>query len=209
MNISGYAEAKTRAWDLRFLELATLVSSWSKDPSTQTGAVIVRPDRTVASIGFNGFPKQMDDAPHLYEDRQTKYQRIIHCEMNALLHVHESVKGYTLYTVPFASCDRCAVHMIQAGIERFVYPPSPADKDDRWKESLQRSESYMDEAGCTRSMIAPLAVVDEPDWSLIAAASKDIQKCNEPHPLFSGVHCMKALSHRGMHATNSLAWGTA
>jgi hypothetical protein len=28
-------------WDLRFLELAELVASWSKDPSTKVGAVIV------------------------------------------------------------------------------------------------------------------------------------------------------------------------
>jgi deoxycytidylate deaminase len=30
-------------WDIRYLELAKHGSSWSKDPSTQTGAVIVRP----------------------------------------------------------------------------------------------------------------------------------------------------------------------
>lgn len=35
-------------WDQRFLELAKVVSTWSKDPSTKTGAVIVRPDKTEA-----------------------------------------------------------------------------------------------------------------------------------------------------------------
>ena len=30
-----------KKWDKRFLELAKLVGSWSKDPSTQVGAVIV------------------------------------------------------------------------------------------------------------------------------------------------------------------------
>jgi len=28
-------------WDSRFMDLARLVASWSKDPSTQVGAVIV------------------------------------------------------------------------------------------------------------------------------------------------------------------------
>ena len=36
-------------WDLRFIELAKLVSTWSKDPSTKVGSVIVRPNKTVAS----------------------------------------------------------------------------------------------------------------------------------------------------------------
>lgn len=44
-------------WDERFIELARLVATWSKDPSTKVGAVIVRPYRTVASVGFNGFAR--------------------------------------------------------------------------------------------------------------------------------------------------------
>ena len=31
-------------WHGRFLDLAALISTWSKDPSTKVGAVIVRPD---------------------------------------------------------------------------------------------------------------------------------------------------------------------
>ena len=48
-------------WDRRFLALAEHVADWSKDPSTKTGAVIVRPDRTIASMGYNGFPRGMAD----------------------------------------------------------------------------------------------------------------------------------------------------
>lgn len=62
-------------WDRRFLELATLVASWSKDPSTKTGAVIIGPDRSVISTGFNGFPREMPDDPKLYEDREKKIQQ--------------------------------------------------------------------------------------------------------------------------------------
>lgn len=134
-------------WDRRFLEMARLVASWSKDPSTKTGAVIVRPDRTVASVGFNGFPKWMEDHPHLYEDRAEKYSRIVHCEMNSLLHCKDDVKGYTLYTVPFMSCDRCAVHMIQAGIIRFVFPTPTDDQLSRWGESFKKTRQYAQECG--------------------------------------------------------------
>lgn len=111
-------------WDRRFLELARHISTWSKDPSTQVGAVIVRPDRTVASVGFNGFPRGMCDDPKIYEDRNTKLKRVVHAEMNAILNAAEPVKGYTIYVYPpfplVCSCSRCTVHIIQAGISRIV-----------------------------------------------------------------------------------------
>lgn len=134
-------------WHIRYLELARLVASWSKDPSTQTGAVIVRPDNSVASIGYNGFPRGIEDTPERYNDRETKYSYIIHCEMNAVLSAHDHVRGNTLYTWPFFSCDRCAVHMIQAGITRVVAPSCPPDKADRWASILEDSKNRFREAG--------------------------------------------------------------
>jgi len=135
-------------WDIRFLELASLVSSWSKDPSTQTGAVIVRSDKTVASMGFNGFPRQIEDTPELLNNREEKYKRVIHCELNAIINAREQLNGYTLYNWPGQSCSRCAVHVIQAGIIRVV---SYWDKDSsfiqRWFEDMKLAESLYVEAG--------------------------------------------------------------
>lgn len=108
-------------WDVRFLELAKHISTWSKDPSTKCGAVIVRSDRTVSSIGFNGFPRGCCDDPALYEDRALKYERVVHAEMNATLSANEPVRGCTLYVWPGPICNRCAAHIIQAGISRVVY----------------------------------------------------------------------------------------
>lgn len=133
-------------WDLRFLRLAREVSTWSKDPSTQTGAVIVDGDRHIVSVGYNGFPARMSDHPRLYEDRETKYSRIVHCEMNAVINSPTSVKGCTLYTWPFLSCDRCAVHMVQAGIDRVVAPILPLHLYDRWLESVNKTKTYFREA---------------------------------------------------------------
>lgn len=139
--------AEASKWDLRFLELAKLVSSWSRDPSTQTGAVIVRPDKSVASVGFNGFPQKMNDDPTLYANRDEKYSRIVHCEMNALLFVPENTNGYTLYTYPFISCDRCFVHMAQAGITRFVAPCATPEQLTRWGTAFDRVRGYAMEMG--------------------------------------------------------------
>ena len=132
-------------WDFRFLQMAKLISSWSKDPSTQTGAVIVRPNRTVAGVGFNGFPQAMPDTEDNYANRDEKYSRIVHCEINALLFSSGGVVGSTLYTWPFLSCDRCCVQMAQAGIVRFVAPSPTQDQDDRWGAAFERVRKYCKE----------------------------------------------------------------
>src|SRR5215831_5691331 len=134
-------------WDIRFLNMARLVSTWSRDPSTQTVAVIVRPDKTVCSVGFNGFPKGMPDVPELYANREEKYSRIVHCEMNALLHARESVSGYTLYNWAAPCCDRCVVHMLQVGIRTFVNPVPTEDMLSRWGESMKKTAKYIRECG--------------------------------------------------------------
>lgn len=134
-------------WDRRFLTLADLVASWSKDPSTKTGAVIVRPDRTIASVGYNGFPRGMRDDLALLKDREVKYSRTVHCEMNAILSARERLDGYSLYVMPFMTCDRCAVHVIQAGIRRVITVTATNDQLSRWGSSFERTRSYYEEAG--------------------------------------------------------------
>jgi len=138
----------TKKWDQRFLEMASLVSTWSKDPSTQAGAVIVRPDLTIASVGFNGFARTMKDDPELYADREKKYSRIIHCEVNALIHAAGPVPFHTLFTYPFMPCDRCVVQMIQAGVARFVFSEASEDHKDRWADAFAKTIAYIEEAGC-------------------------------------------------------------
>ena len=134
-------------WHLRFLELAALVASWSKDPSTKTGAAIISPTRHVLAVGFNGFPQSMPDMDAWYQDRAEKYSRIVHCEMNALIHANQQVNGATLYTYPFLSCDRCVVHMLQAGIKTFVAPKPSEEALTRWADAFERTRRYIKECG--------------------------------------------------------------
>ena len=137
-------------WHGRFLDLAALISTWSKDPSTKVGAVIVRPDKTVSSDGFNGFPKGCDDAEEYYADRDLKLARVVHAELNALLHTREDLTGYTLYTYPPGfgpSCDRCTAHIIQAGIKTVVHYKDTSAFASRWKEPAERGLKMYEEAG--------------------------------------------------------------
>lgn len=135
----------TTKWDLRFLNLARLISTWSRDPSTKTGAVIVRPNKSVAGVGFNGFPQGMPDNEEWYANRNEKYSRVVHCEVNALLFANGPIEGACLYTYPFLSCDRCFVQMAQAGIKRFVAPKPTLDAISRWGEALDRVREYVAE----------------------------------------------------------------
>jgi len=136
-------------WDRRFLAMAEHVAQWSKDPSTKTGAVIIRPDRTVASVGYNGFPRGVADDYRKLNNREVKYEITVHCEMNAILSAREPLEGYTLYCHPFNSCTRCAVHVIQAKIKRVVSLTPSEDLLSRWADSLQQTERLFAEAGVT------------------------------------------------------------
>jgi dCMP deaminase len=134
-------------WDLRFLHLANEVATWSKDPSTQVGAVIAK-DKHVVSLGFNGFPKGMRDDAYLYEDRERKYERVIHAEVNAILNARfQPVAGSFLY-VNRPVCCGCALHVVQAGITRVVCEYEATEEFlNRWRHSMQKSKAFFEEAG--------------------------------------------------------------
>ncbi len=130
------------------MQHAITAASASRDPSTKCGAVIVRPDKTHASLGFNGFPRGMNDDPALYANREVKLQRTIHAEMNAILNAQGPVHGFTLYVWPYIPCSACAIHVIQAGIKRVVAPPL-ASHPERWRESMSQSLAFFEEARVT------------------------------------------------------------
>ncbi len=131
-------------WDKRFFELAFTVAEWSKDPSTKCGAVIVRPDNTIASVGFNGFARGVEDTEERYNTRETKLQLVLHAEENAILSAHEKLTGYTIYC-NFMTCSSCAARIIQSGISRVVVPHMEVIPD-RWKESFFLAEEQYREA---------------------------------------------------------------
>mgnify|MGYP003143513061 FL=1 len=130
-------------WDSRFLRIAKEVSTWSKDPSTKVGAVIVDNNNRVVSMGYNGFPQGVDDDERL-KDREAKYKRIVHAEMNALLFSSKPVVDCRIYTYPFMPCPRCAGPIIQSGINMVI---SPRNTNERWSADFEISREIFAEAG--------------------------------------------------------------
>jgi dCMP deaminase len=139
-------------WDIRFIQLAKHVASWSKDPSTQCGAVIVRPDKTIASVGFNGLPRGVEDSPERLLDRDKKLHYIVHAEANAILTAHEQLKDYAIYVWPFQPCCHCAAAIIQSGISE-VYCPIAPHAYARWSESFEIAANMFREANVFLNML--------------------------------------------------------
>lgn len=133
-------------WDHRMLQMAALTATWSKDPSTQVGAVIADGAHRIVSQGYNGLPRGVIDDPTVLANRDEKLRRTIHAEMNAVLFAGRSVAGCTIY-ITHPPCARCAAVLIQAGITRVVTADRPLRPD--WAPELASSERMLREAGVT------------------------------------------------------------
>jgi dCMP deaminase len=137
----------TEKWIKRYLDLATAVALWSKDPSTQVGAVIVGDNGQIVSQGYNGFPRGVLDSDERYNDRPLKYKLVVHAEMNAILNAlynGASVKGCTLFVHNLPVCNECAKAIIQSGINK-VYMDT--EINERWQESWNLTKQMFEEAG--------------------------------------------------------------
>lgn len=126
-------------WHKRYLEVASLISTWSKDPSTKVGAVIVR-DNYIVATGYNGFPQGIEDSPERLNNRQTKNRFVMHAEMNAILQAGEKCKGATLYCTHIP-CARCMNPIIQSGIQKIVFLETGYHSlDEDWKMIVEVAE---------------------------------------------------------------------
>ena len=139
---------RQRKWDLRYLELAKTIAGWSKDPSSQIGAIAVGSKGQVLAQGYNGFPRGMMDSQHLYTNKTEKYARIVHAEMNMIFNASFNgvcLNGSSVYVSGLPTCSDCAKGLIQVGVKELIMPREKIE--DRWYDSWQRSKEYYKEAG--------------------------------------------------------------
>lgn len=131
-------------WPYRYLNLASHVAAWSKDPSTKVGSVIFRPDGSIISLGYNGFARGADDSVERMLDRETKLRLTIHAEENAILAAGRNgtpLEGAEV-AVTHHPCASCASKLVQSGI-RTVYYWSDQEFESRWVKDLALSEEVM------------------------------------------------------------------
>lgn len=131
-----------RKWDHRFIGIALEVASWSKDPSTKVGAVLVSPCKKKVSWGYNGFPAGIADTKERLSNKELKNKLTVHAELNCILNATETI-GWTMY-VTKPPCIKCAAAIIQAGIEVVVCPS--LDPNSSWFLDQKEAQNILTES---------------------------------------------------------------
>ena len=138
----------TKKWADRYLSICNEVASWSRDPSTQVGAVVVGDKGQILSQGYNGFPRNIRDNANRYNDKKRKYELIVHAEMNAIYNATlngQSLQGSTMYIFGLGVCHECAKAIIQVGITQVV--AQCKEIKPGWEDSCNLTKKLFEEAG--------------------------------------------------------------
>jgi dCMP deaminase len=92
----------------------------------------------------------------MYQNKVTKYQRVVHAEMNCIYNATyngTSLDGATLYIHGLPVCSECAKGIIQVGIKRVVTKEIDDSMPERWVESTQLTKQMFEESGVTYDFI--------------------------------------------------------
>ncbi len=139
-------------WNKRFMDVADLVATWSKDTSSKIGAVVVGEDKEIRATGYNGIVRGVDDDTPERMERPIKYDFFEHAERNAVYNAcltGTSLKGCTIY-VTTMPCPDCARAIIQSGIKCVITRKVIIDENTpkgTWRDKLIFSEQMFNEAG--------------------------------------------------------------
>jgi dCMP deaminase len=148
-------------WDKRWMDAAVFFAQWSKDRSRKTGAVIVDDRNNLVAIGWNGFPRGMDDDAKHRHERPAKYLWTEHAERNAIYNAAakgDAVCGCSMF-IPWYPCADCARAIIQSGISTLVCA-EPDWEDEKWKGDFAVVREMLTEADIECRLIdgyAPIA----------------------------------------------------
>ncbi len=138
----------SQKWNDRFLAIAQFIGTWSKDPHTQVGAILVDTKKRIIGMGYNGFPRKVEDSLERYNNKELKRHMVVHAEVNAILNATGSVLGSTLYSTLFP-CPTCAGMLIQSGVSQIVSSAHTAD--GKYCERHEISKQMFHEAGISYS----------------------------------------------------------
>lgn len=105
-------------WTNYFLGLAKVISQRSHDLQTQHGCVITDRNHRILGVGYNGFPRGLNDTD-LPKTRPEKYPWMIHAERNALSNCTIRPENGIAY-VTGQSCNDCIMALWQEGVTSVI-----------------------------------------------------------------------------------------
>jgi len=103
------------SWTNYFLGLAKVISQRSHDIHTKHGCVITDQNHRILGVGYNGYPKGLDDNL-LPKDRPDKYHWMVHSERNALADCVIRPDNGIAY-VTGQCCNDCIMALWQEGVQ--------------------------------------------------------------------------------------------
>jgi dCMP deaminase len=103
-------------WINYFLGLAKIVAQRSHDIHTKHGCVITDSNNRILGVGYNGFPRGLDDSK-LPTSRPDKYPWMVHSERNALSNCVVRPDNGIAY-VTGQCCNDCIIALWQEGIKK-------------------------------------------------------------------------------------------
>jgi len=119
-----YRTTGVLSWDECFMRIAKIIAQRSKDPNTQNGATVVNQENVVLGLGYNGWPRGIDNDKLPWEREgklsDTKYAYVVHAEENAVYNASKSTEKCKIYCTLFP-CNECAKTIIQNGITEVIY----------------------------------------------------------------------------------------
>lgn len=134
----------------KYMELAQFQAQlFSKDPSTKVGAIFVAPESfQILSMGYNGFPRKINETIPERWERPTKYMFVSHAEANCISNAcrHGTPLKGSIAIVTLFPCTTCTKLMIQSGISTLV-TKEPDFHCQRWGEEFKFSYEMLIEAG--------------------------------------------------------------
>jgi len=98
------------------LLLARAASARSEDPYNRVGCALMRHDKTVASLGYNGAPPGVELD---WSSRNARRDKVIHAEANALRFVRPG--EVELMATTMMPCKACVLLAKSYGIERVIF----------------------------------------------------------------------------------------
>jgi dCMP deaminase len=120
-------------WEQYAMMLAEVASSRSEDPFLKVGCCLLREDKSVLGLGFNGLPSgfNMD-----LSDRDLRRPYMIHAELNALRYARP--EEVYLLAVTHCPCPDCVRQIAAYRIKRVIFKTAT----DKLKESMDLAEDF-------------------------------------------------------------------
>lgn len=139
-------------WTNYFLGLAKVISQRSHDVHTQHGCVITDQNNRILGVGYNGFPKGLNDKD-LPTNRPDKYHWMVHSERNALSNCVIRPDNGIAY-VTGQCCNDCIIALWQEGIKKVVMIDDHGTKlfDE---DAKKRFDTFAQMSGMTIEKVDP------------------------------------------------------